>query len=78
MAVCGNLSDVGSGTTAKGRKWLNVLISACRRGKVDMVLIKKSASRFVRNTVDALKKIRILRRWNVDIYLFIIKLLNFY
>lgn len=32
-----------------------------------MVLIK-SASRFARNTVDALKTIRILRRWNVDIY----------
>ena len=32
-----------------------------------MVLIK-SASRFARNTVDALKTIRILHRWNVDIY----------
>ena len=32
-----------------------------------MVLIK-SASRFARNTVDALKTIRMLRRWNIDIY----------
>lgn len=32
-----------------------------------MILIK-SASRFARNTVDALKTIRMLRRWNVDIY----------
>lgn len=51
----------------KGRKRLNALISACRRGRGDMVLIK-SASRFARNTVDALKMIRMLRRWNVDIY----------
>lgn len=62
----GIYSDVGSGTI-KGRKRLNDLISACRRGRVDMVLIK-SASRFARNTVDALKTIRMLRRWNVDIY----------
>ncbi len=63
----GIYSDVGSGTTIKGRKRLNALISACRRGKVDMVLIK-AASRFARNTVDALKTIRMFRRWNVDIY----------
>lgn len=63
----GIYSDVGSGTTIKGRKRLNALISVCRRGKVDMILIK-SASRFARNTVDALKTIRMLRRWNVDIY----------
>ena len=63
----GIYSDVGSGTTIKGRKRLNALISACRRGRVDMVLIK-SASRFARNTVDALKILRMLRRWNVDIY----------
>lgn len=63
----GIYSDVGSGTTVKGRKRFNALISACRRGKVDMVLIK-SAQRFARNTVDALKAIRMLRRWKVDIY----------
>lgn len=62
----GIYSDAGSGTTIKGRKRLNALISACRRGRVDMILIK-SASRFTRNTVDALKTIRMLRRWNVDI-----------
>lgn len=63
----GVYSDVGSGTTVKGRKRFNALISASRRGKLDMVLIK-SASRFARNTVDALKIIRMLRRWKVDIY----------
>lgn len=34
----GIYSDVGSGTTIKGRKRLNALISVCRRGKVDMDL----------------------------------------
>lgn len=63
----GVYSDVGSGTTVKGRKLLDALISASRRGKINMVLIK-SASRFARNTVDALKIIRMLRRWKVDIY----------
>ena len=56
----GIYSDVGSRTTIKGRKRLNALISACRRSKVDMILIK-SASRFARNTVDALKTIHMLR-----------------
>lgn len=60
-------SDIGSGTRAKGRKRFNAMISACRQGKIDMVLIK-SAQRFARNTVDALKTIRLLRRWNVNIY----------
>ena len=63
----GVYSDVGSGTTVKGRKQFNALISASRRGKIDMVLIK-SASRFARNTVDALNIIRMLRQWKVDIY----------
>lgn len=63
----GNYSDVGSVTTIKEWNRLNALISACRRGRVDMVLMK-SASRFARNTVDILKTIRMLCRWNVDIY----------
>ena len=32
------------------------------------MLLIKSASRFARNTVDALKTIRMLRQRNVDIY----------
>ena len=63
----GIYADISSGTTIKGRKRFNALLSACRRGKVDMVLIK-SAHRFARNTVDALETIRMLRRWKVDIY----------
>ena len=63
----GVYSDIGSGTRIKGRSRFKALLSACRRGKVDMILIK-SAHRFARNTVDALKTIRMLRRRNIDIY----------
>ena len=57
----GIYSDIGSGTQAKGRRRFNAMISACRRGKIDMILTK-SAHRFARNTVDALETIRMLRR----------------
>ncbi len=63
----GVYSDIGSGTRIKGRSSFISLLSACRRGKVDMILTK-SAHRFARNTVDALKTIRMLRRRNVDIH----------
>lgn len=63
----GVYSDIGSGTRIKGRSRFKALLSACRRGKVDMILIK-SAHRFARNTVDALKTIRMLRSRNIDIY----------
>lgn len=63
----GVYSDIGSGTRIKGRSRFNALLFACKHGKVDMILTK-SAHRFARNTVDALKTIRVLRRWNIDIY----------
>lgn len=63
----GVYSDIGSGTQIKGRSRFKALLSACRRSKVDMILIK-SAHRFARNTVDALKTIRMLRSRNIDIY----------
>ena len=43
------------------------MLSACKRGKIDMILTK-SAHCFARNTVDALKTIRMLRNRNIDIY----------
>ena len=62
----GVYSDIGSGTRIKGRSKFNALLSACKRGKIDMILIR-SAHRFARNTVDALKTIRMLRNRNIDI-----------
>ena len=63
----GVYSDIGSGTRIKGRSRFKSLLSACKRGKIDMILTK-SAHRFARNTVDALKTIRMMRRQNIDIY----------
>jgi len=63
----GVYSDIGSGTRIKGRNRFRALISACRRGRIDMILTK-SAHRFARNTVDALKTIRMLQNWDIDIY----------
>ncbi len=63
----GVYSDIGSGTRRTGRSRFKVLLSACQRGKVDMILTK-SAHRFARDTVDALKTIRMLRSWNVAIH----------
>jgi len=63
----GVYSDIGSGTRIKGRNRFRALISACRRGRIDMILTK-SAHRSARNTVDALKTIRMLRNRNIDIY----------
>ena len=63
----GVYSDIGSGTRIKGRSRFKSLLSACKRGKIDMILTK-SAHRFARNTVDALKTIRMLRKRNIDIY----------
>ena len=64
----GVYSDIGSGTRIKGRNRFKALLSACKRGKIDMILTK-SAHRFARNTVDALKTIRMLRSRNIDIYI---------
>lgn len=63
----GVYSDIGSGTRIKGRSSFKALLSACKCGKLDMILTK-SAHRFARNTVDALKTIRMLRNRNIDIY----------
>lgn len=63
----GVYSDIGSGTQIKGRSRFKALLSACKRGQINMILTK-SAHRFARNTVDALKTIRMLRRRNIDIY----------
>lgn len=63
----GVYSDIGSGIRIKGRNRFKALVSACKRDEIDMILTK-SAHRFARNTVDALKTIRMLRRRNIDIY----------
>ncbi|MEA4969137.1 MAG: recombinase family protein [Candidatus Pelethousia sp.] len=56
-----------SGTSTKGRKEFNRMIRACRRGKIDLI-ITKSVSRFVRNTLDGLDYIRQLKALGIGVY----------
>ena len=64
----GTYADEGiSGTNTKKRDEFNKLIRQCKRGKVDMIIVK-SISRFARNTLDCLKITRMLRELKVDVY----------
>lgn len=55
-----------TGTQAKKRPEFLKMIRLCRQGKIDMILTK-SLSRFVRNTVDSLKYIRDLKALGIAI-----------
>lgn len=60
--------DTGiTGTKAKTREGLQNLLTACRMGKVDHILVK-SISRFSRNTTDCLSIVRELLAVGVTIY----------
>lgn len=61
-------SDPGiSGTRAEKRPGFQEMISECRRGNIDRILVK-SIARFARNTVDALRYIRELKDLGVSVY----------
>lgn len=60
--------DTGiTGTKAEIREGLQNLLTACRMGKVDHILVK-SISRFSRNTTDCLSIVRELLNIGVTIY----------
>ena len=60
-------ADAGiSGTSAKKRPDFQRLLSDCRKGRIDKVLVK-SISRFARNTMDCLKTIRELKAIGVGV-----------
>jgi len=60
-------ADAGiSGTSAKKRPDFQRLISDCRKGKVDKILVK-SISRFARNAADCLETIRELKAIGVGV-----------
>ena len=66
--LAGIYADKGiTGTSMKKRDEFNKLIRQCKRGKVDMIIVK-SISRFARNTLDCLKITRMLRELTVDVY----------
>jgi len=56
-----------SGTSLKKRDGFNEMIKDALDGKIDLI-ITKSASRFMRNTLEGLKVIRKLREKGVDVY----------
>lgn len=67
-SFAGVYADDGiSGTNTKKREEFNRMITDCMDGKIDMV-ITKSISRFVRNTLDCLKYIRQLKDRNIPVF----------
>lgn len=63
----GTYADEGiSGTNTKKRDEFNRMIADCRAGKIDMI-ITKSISRFVRNTLDCLNYVRELKDLGIGI-----------
>lgn len=66
--LVGIFADKGiTGTSVKKRDEFNKMIKLCKRGKVDMIIVK-SISRFARNTLDCLKYTRMLKELGVDVY----------
>ena len=66
--MAGIYADEGiSGTSLKKRTQFNKMITACKRGHIDLI-ITKSLSRFARNTVDVLTIVRKLKKVNVPVY----------
>lgn len=56
-----------SGTSAVKRTEFQRLMSDCRKGKIDRVLVK-SISRFARNTKDSLEAVRELKTLGISVY----------
>nr|WP_302656113.1 recombinase family protein [uncultured Agathobaculum sp.] len=66
--MAGVYADEGiSGTSLKKRTQFNKMITACKRGHIDLI-ITKSLSRFARNTVDCLDTVRLLKANGIGVY----------
>ncbi len=66
--MVGIFADKGiTGTSTKKRDEFNKMIRLCKKGKVDMIIVK-SISRFARNTVDCLNHVRMLKDLGVDVF----------
>lgn len=64
----GIYTDEGiTGTNTKKREGFKSMVADALNGKIDLI-ITKSVSRFVRNTVDSLTTIRSLKEHNVECY----------
>ena len=65
--LAGIFADEGiTGTSMKKRKEFNRMITACKRGGIDLILTK-SLSRFARNTVDCLETVRMLKARGIGV-----------
>lgn len=65
--LAGIFADEGiTGTSMKKRKEFNRMITACKRGGIDLILTK-SLSRFARNTVDCLETVLILKSKGIGV-----------
>ena len=62
----GVYADEGLSGTKENRSQFQRLLSDCRAGKVDMILVK-SISRFARNTVTLLNTVRELKTLGIDV-----------
>ena len=56
-----------SGTSMKKRTEFKKMTTACKRGRIDLI-ITKSLSRFARNTVDCLETVRLLKANGIGVY----------
>ena len=65
-SLVGIFADTGiTGTSMKKRDEFNKMLRLCRKGKIDMIIVK-SISRFARNTLDCIAITRRLRKIGVD------------
>ena len=66
--MAGIYADEGiTGTSLKKRAEFKKMITACKRGHIDLI-ITKSLSRFARNTVDCLETVRLLKSYGIGVY----------
>ncbi len=66
--MAGIYADEGiSGTSMKKRTQFNQMLTACKRGHIDLI-VTKSLSRFARNTVDCLETVRMLKASGIGVY----------
>ena len=66
--MAGIYADEGiTGTSLKKRTEFKKMITACKRGHIDLI-ITKSLSRFARNTVDCLETVRLLKANGIGVY----------
>ena len=66
--MVGIYADEGiTGTSLKKRTEFKKMITACKRGHIDLI-ITKSLSRFARNTVDCLETVRLLKANGIGVY----------